>query len=201
LALAAVGGGADQSFLRRRFDEGDIEERTTVLRTLALLGATPVALDLAREAQRSNTLDHFEAAACDTDFAARCLPPDDFNRMALKMAFLDLPEWRMLRGLERANPELSRMLQDFATEREAAGRAVWIGTLAFIARAPVDGTRARVIGHLEHGDDRQRLAAARAIGLLHEAGLGRFVHERLAREPRVEVREALEHSLRALPKG
>jgi hypothetical protein len=198
LALAAVAGGADPSFLRTRFNEGDLDERTTVLRTLPFLGGAPVVLDLMGEAQRSNTQDHFEAAACDSDVAMRRLPQADLNRMVLKMAFLDVPVWRMLGGLQRADGELSRKLQDFATEREAAGRPVWVGTLAFIARAPVDGTRARLVGHLEHGDDRQRLAAAQNIAVLRDRSLARYVRERLGRELSPAIRAAMHEALAKL---
>lgn len=188
----------DPAVLRRLFDQGDLDERVSVMRCLPLVGDHPVVLDLLGEAQRSNTQDVYEAAWCDHDLAARRLPEDEFNRMVLKLAFSDIPLWRVLDAQDRANRELSRMLQDFATEREAAGRPMWVDTLRLIARAPVEGTRARLIGHLEHGRDALRLAAAESIVHLNEPGMARFVRERHGRERHPGVREALERALDAL---
>ena len=48
----------------------------------------------------------------------------DWNRLILKLAFIDLPLRRAFDAERHANTELSRMLQGLATEREAAGRSV-----------------------------------------------------------------------------
>ena len=182
------------------FLHGDLEERAMVMRCLGLLPVTTATVQLLGEAQRTNTMTHFEAAICDNNLAVRAMShaefsEDDFNRIVLKVAFSDLPLDRMLDASSGANPELSRMLQGLATEREAAGRAVWADTNRLIAHAPAPGTIARLIGHLEHGDDRHRLGAAE--GLLH---LGRPEHvpyltERLEREPRESIRAVLAQAI------
>jgi len=111
--------------------------------------------------------------------------------MLLKIAFLDLPLARVFHAEQLANQELSRMLQDLATEREAAGRSVWRDTDRLISRAPVAGTIARILGGLEHGDDGRRLAAVEGLILLNRKDLAPFAIERLAREPRDVVRKLL----------
>jgi hypothetical protein len=83
------------------------------------------------------------------------------------------------------------MLQDLATEREAAGRAVWRDTARLIGRAPCPGTTARLVGGLEHGDDGVRLAAAEGLLAMRRGELAAFAAERLPREPREAIRAVL----------
>ncbi len=124
------------------FLHGDLEERTMVLRCLSLLPITQATLRLLGEVQRTNTVSHFEAAVCESNLAVRALEhPDfaeeDFNRLILKLAFLDLSLDRALGVEKRANRSLSRMLLGLATERRAAGRTVWGDTDRMIALAPL----------------------------------------------------------------
>jgi hypothetical protein len=179
---------------------GDLEERAMLLRSLALLPITNGTLRLLAEVQRTNMVLHVEAAVCDSDLLARCVGQPgfhiaDFNRMLLKLAFLDLPLQRAFGAEQHANAELSRMLQDLATEREAAGRGVWRDTWRLIGRAPTQGTVARLIGGLEHGDDGVRLSAVEGLLQLGRPELLPFAQERLPREQRPEVQAALRRLL------
>ncbi|MBL9076119.1 MAG: EboA domain-containing protein [Planctomycetes bacterium] len=183
-----------------RFDlwaHGDIEERAMLLRTLALLPVTATTTRLFGEVQRTNVVLHLEAAVCDSDLFVRATGQAGFdattaNKLLLKAAFLDLPLRRLFDAERTANAELSRMLIDLATEREAAGRAVWRDTWRLIGRAPCPGAVARLIGGLEHGDDGVRLAAAEGLLALNRTDLRPFAAERLPREPRAEVRTVLQ---------
>jgi len=58
----------------------------------------------------------------------------------------------------------------------------------------VPGTIARILGGIEHGDDQRRLAAAEALALLQRNDLAAFAQERLPREPRPEIRAALQRA-------
>ncbi len=183
------------------YAHGDLEERAMLLRSLAALPITAATGALLLEVQRTNMVLHLEAACCDSDLLVRVkkagLPnfgKAEQNRLLLKVAFLDLPLSRVFDGASLANEELSRMLQDLATEREAAGRPVWRDTDRLLARAPVPGTVARILGGIEHGDDPRRLAAAEALALLQRSDLAAFVKERMPREPRAEIRAALERA-------
>ena len=124
------------------FLHGDLEERTIALRSAARLPISTATLQLLEEVQRTNTVRHFEAAICETNLAVRALehPHFDetaFNRLILKLAFLDLPLDRVFEAEQKANPTLSRMLHALATERQAAGRSVWADTDHLIALAPM----------------------------------------------------------------
>ena len=179
------------------FRHGDIEEKIMLARSLAARPIGEATLRILGEAQRTNLISVFEAAVCDSNLAQRAVasgrwPLADAHRMILKLAFNDL-ELARVAGIEAcASTELSRMLQDFATEREAAGRSVWADTDLLLARAPIAGTTARILGGLEHGDDRRRLAAVRALALLNRRELAPFVRERLDREPKPAIRALLQ---------
>lgn len=179
------------------YAHGDIEERAMLLRSLHFLPVGPTTVQLLGEVQRTNIVLHLEAAVCDGDLLVRTIGVAGFdqaaaNRMLLKLAFLDLPLARAF-GAERfANPELSRMLQDLATEREAAGRSVWRDTWRLIGRAPCPGSIARLVGGLEHGDDGVRLAAAEGLRALGRKDLAPFAAERLPREGRESIRAVLQ---------
>lgn len=179
------------------FLRGDLEERTILLRAAALRPLGESTSRLLDEVQRSNIVAHLEAACLDSNLLVRALdagllPRERFDRLVMKAAFNDLPLARMDGVGSRPGPELSRMLQGLATEREAAGRAVWRDTCRLIAGAPVPGSVARVLGDLEHGDAGRRLAAAEALSILRRPDLAIFARERVAREDKPDVRRALE---------
>lgn len=195
-ALMLLEARATDAALLDLHAHGDLEERAMVLRSLALLPIGKATLHLLGEVQRTNMVLHVEAAACDSNLLVRAahgggFGKDDTNRLLLKLAFLDLPLQRVFGGETLANPELSRMLQDLATEREAAGRPVWRDTDRMLGRAPVPGSVARILGGIEHGDDGRRLAAAEGLLQLKRPDLAPLAAERLAREPRSDVRAML----------
>ena len=172
---------------------GDIEERVILLRAAQLLPIGAITAALLDEVQRSNMQPHFEALVADGNLPARAssdpsVTLDRFNKVMLKAAFNGVAIERLFDVETAANAELSRMLQDLATEREAAGRAVWPGTYVLIGHAPVAGTVARLLGGLEHGDDTLRHAAARGLLALARNDLAPLVRERAAREPRAPIR-------------
>lgn len=180
------------------YAHGDLEERAMLLRSLAVLPIGEATGKLLLEVQRTNMVVHLEAAVCDSDLLVRVakasLPgfgKPDVDRLLLKLAFLDLPLSRVFSAETLANAELSRMLADLATEREAAGRPVWRDTDRMLARAPVAGTVARLLGGLEHGDDNRRRAAAEGLLALNRKDLRPFAEERLPREPRADVQDLL----------
>lgn len=189
-------GNPSEEVLLDLYYHGDMEEKAMIYRAMTCMPVVAATVTLLGEAQRTNTSNHFEAAVCDSNLLARTVGRHgfeqvDFNRVILKIAFVDLPLDRAIDADSHANPELSRMLQDLATEREAAGRRVWRDTNYLIARAPTAGTLARIAGGIEHGDDAHRLAAARGLQYLRDERLLALARERLDREPRPEICDAI----------
>jgi len=178
------------------FLRGDFEERAITMRAQGLRPADAATVALFGEAQRTNTATHFEALCCESNLPARAcgvdgFGPDALNRLVLKAAFLDLPLARLFEAESHANAELSRMLQDLATEREAAGRKVWADTDRLLGLAPTRGTLLRLIGGLEHGADARRRLAAEALARQERPDLVPLVKDRIAREEAADVRELL----------
>jgi len=180
------------------YAHGDIEERAMLLRSLSFLPLNDATQRLLIEVLRTNVMLHLEAAMCDQNVLARAIAAgivdlDTGNRLLLKFAFVDMPLARAFDAETFASAELSTMLQDLATEREAAGRSVWCDTWRMLGRAPCPGALARLIGGLEHGDDQVRRAAAEGLLLLNERGPGisHFAKERLGREPRPAIQDLL----------
>ena len=178
------------------FLHGDFEERAIVMRAQGLRPVDAAIVALFGEAQRTNTGTHFEALCCESNLPARAcgtagFGQDDLNRVVLKAAFLDLPLARLLEAEAHANAELSRMLQDLATEREAAGRKIWADTDRLLGLAPTRGTLLRLVGALEHGSDTRRRLAAEALARQERPELAALIRDRVDREPVAAIRELL----------
>ena len=198
-----------------RYFSGDAQERVSLVRSFGLLpGAaldqppsdepgmdtsadTPrtAALRAVLDACRHNHLGLFDAATGGNPFLSAAAPELEFNKAVLKRVFLDLPADAVL-GLEsRGNAELSRMLLNLVEEREVTLRPWPVECLPIIARCPSPGFTARLIGCLEHADDRIRAAGAAALLVLPDgAGRDAAIHaaDRATRERRPEVKALLE---------
>lgn len=174
-AAGAHDGPATNLFLR-----GDLEERTIVLKAMTLRPISPDTIALLGEVQRTNTVRHVEAGVLDANVVVRALEAggpmtgfsqEDLHRLVLKLAFSDLPVARAYGVLDHATPELSQMLEDFAQEREAAGRPVWPDTWRFLGRAPIATTRERLLQGLRHERPEVRAAARDGVEALGDAEL------------------------------
>lgn len=101
---------------------GDADERRAVLLALPRLGLGDRALDLVRDALRTN--DPRLVAAALSPYAAAHLDPPAWRQGVLKCLFVGVP-LHLVAGLsERTDAELVRMVADYAEERRAAGRPV-----------------------------------------------------------------------------
>src|SRR5439155_9484986 len=134
------------------------------LRALAVLDASPEALDALLDACRVNQAEVFEAAIADNPWASATLPLHEFRKAVLKCAFVGIPLARVADLARRADHELSEMLLGYVSERELAGRSVPPDVWPVVAFHPVPGLAARLLGYLEHPSAAHRAAAARALG-------------------------------------
>ncbi len=151
LLAFSEGGGANRGFaevfkdLRRT---SDVAEMIALYRGLPLY-PEPERLDFeAGEGLRSNIRAVFEAIAHENPFPRDHFDEHRWNHMVLKALFVG-SRLSPIVGLDaRANPELARILRDYAHERWAAGRSVtpelWrcVGPFAEDEAALADLTRA-----------------------------------------------------------
>lgn len=152
------------------YNQGDALERRMILKALNFLPHDACSIRLLQEAHRTNDEEIFRAAYADTALPAEILDNDDFYRGVLKSAFMNIDYARLVDVSKRATETLSEMLLEFMSEREAAGRKPWAGSLELASHAPSAGVLGRVAGDLQHGDDARRFHAVRGAGNLIRQG-------------------------------
>lgn len=198
LSLDGMPAGEYVDLVQEAHDLGDAREQQSWLRGLSLLPGCERFLDTAVEACRTNMVSMFEAIACENPYPTRYFPELNFNQMVLKALFIGVHTARII-GLEpRLNFELSRMADDYVSEREAAGREVppdiW---LSLAPRINPEGL-ARVHRYLQHDDPEHRYWAAVGLGLSGNPA-NREALERVRGDERDErVRGALDEALQRL---
>jgi hypothetical protein len=106
------------------YRSGEIGEQTSVLRALPKLPGPQRFIALAIEACRTNAEPVFRAMACGNPYPAAHFPDLAFHQMVLKAIFLGVPVAEIIGLSTRADDELVRMTQSYASERRAAGRPV-----------------------------------------------------------------------------
>jgi hypothetical protein len=141
----------------------DAAELVTLYRGLPLYPDPAALEEQVGEGLRSNMRGVFEAIAHDNPYAKAHFDDHRWNHMVLKALFIGSP-LAPIQGLdERANPELARIVRDFAHERWAAGRPVpfeiWRCVGPFAEGQAIDDL-ARV---LASGEAVERRAAALAL--------------------------------------
>ena len=119
-ARAAGDRAAVVETLRDLYDHGDGDERRAVLRALDVLDVGDAAVDLLRDALRTNDVRLVSAAM--GPYATAHLDDAGWRHGVLKCLFVGVP-LAAVDGLEaRRDDELVRMLRAFREERTAAGR-------------------------------------------------------------------------------
>jgi len=125
LVLAVIETVSDPvELVRDLVRRGEVRERCAVLRVLAALPAPERFREIAVDACRTNVLDVFCAIACDNAYPARYFSDPEIHQMILKALFVGAPVGRIFGLSDRRTPQLVRMVQAYASERRAAGRAV-----------------------------------------------------------------------------
>jgi len=141
----------------------DVAELATLYRGLPLYPDPAALEEQVGEGLRSNMRGVFDAIAHHNPYPKAHFDDHRWNHMVLKALFIGSP-LAPIQGLdERANPELARIMCDFAHERWAAGRPVpfeiWRCVGPFAEGAAIDDL-ARV---LSSGEGIERRAAALAL--------------------------------------
>ncbi|MFH7026796.1 MAG: EboA family metabolite traffic protein [Heteroscytonema crispum UTEX LB 1556] len=110
--------------LEQVFNAADLGELVALYQALPLLHYPEKLRDRACEGIRSNMSAVFNAVALQNPYPAEYFNNRAWNQMILKALFVGSP-LNLIQGLDaRINPELSRMLIDYANERQAAKRSV-----------------------------------------------------------------------------
>lgn len=123
-----LAGCVDVDGLFRRvealFAMADVSELVTLYRGLPLYPDGARFTGRAAEGVRSNMKAVYEAVALQNPYPSRWLSDSAFNHLVLK-AFHVESTISLIQGLwTRRNPELLRMLRDYASERHSANRSV-----------------------------------------------------------------------------
>jgi hypothetical protein len=135
-ARAAGDRTAVVATLRDLYEHGDGDERRAVLRALPRLDVGDDAVDLLRDALRTN--DVRLVAAAMGPYATAHLDDAAWRHGVLKCLFVGVP-LAAVDGLDvRRDDELVRMVRAYAEERTAAGRAVPADGATLLADADAD---------------------------------------------------------------
>jgi len=119
--------------LTNLFESADMDEQVALYGALAILPHPNLLISRAADGIRTNITAVFDAIALHNPFPKDFLDREAWNQMILKAVFMQRPLYRIYGSDERVNPDLARMLIDFAHERWAAGRSVWPELWRFVA--------------------------------------------------------------------
>lgn len=160
LLLATAAGETDPDHFYELatgcYEQGDSREQQSWLRGVLLLPQPERFTMTAIDACRTNIVPLFESIACENPFPARYFPDRNFNQLVLKALFNGIALERIANLSSRLNPELSRMADDYVTEREAAGRSVPPDIWVVVAPHADEFALARVRRYLQHHDAAHR---------------------------------------------
>ena len=197
LATMEVTPDAGEGAIDFLFRQGDETERATIALGLALFDDRARLKHLIVEAGRANSLQLVSAVSQWNPYPKVHYTEHEFNQLVLKNLFIGQPIARIMGLEERANPELSRMCEDYYDERTAAGREV--PSDIWLAMGPYASNRAEnlMIKHLSHDNPEHRCYAGLAIGrrLKLRSELRKVLEERLKLETNAHVLQVLETAL------
>jgi len=182
------------------FRMGNEQERAAIIRGLALMPEPESLKAIALEASRTNKVGLYRALAMSNPYPALFFDDHAFNQVVLKSAFIDLPLDSIIGLRERANPELSRMCEDYVDECLEAERS--IPSDIWLAVAPYASKRGKrqLLKHLEHEDSQHRYFAAH--GLIKHGRDNSVIRMALVQrelvETNVDVSQALRTALKAV---
>ena len=177
LSGLASGGKPFAERFRALCRTADVAELATLYRGLPLYPDPAALEEQVGEGLRSNMRGVFDAIAHNNPYPKAHFDDHRWNHMVLKALFIGSP-LAPIQGLdERANPELARIMCDFAHERWAAGRLVpfeiWRCVGPFAEGQAIEDL-ARV---LASGEAIERRAAALALAACPDRRAARLLQD------------------------
>lgn len=158
--------GDEEAFARlleTLFVTADVGELVCFYRGLPLYPGQHLLVARAREGARTNMRPVFEAVAHRNPYPTERFDEAAWNQMILKALFIGSRLWP-IRGLDdRRNPDLARMLVDYAHERRAARRPVDPELWRCVGPFAGDGMLDDLAIALASADPLEREAAALAL--------------------------------------
>ncbi|EDX85950.1 hypothetical protein S7335_3653 [Synechococcus sp. PCC 7335] len=112
------------TLVEKLFSAADVSEQIALYQSLPLLPHPHLFVARAAEGLRTSITAVFNAIALNNPFPGDYFERLTWNQMVLKAVFVDSPLHLIQQLDQRANPELARMLSDYAHERWAAKREV-----------------------------------------------------------------------------
>ncbi|MGB7305653.1 MAG: EboA domain-containing protein [Burkholderiaceae bacterium] len=142
----------------------DVAESVGLFRSLPLAPSPGLLQDVVADGLRTNMKAVFEAIAHRNPYPREHFDEHRWNHMVLKALFIG-SRLAPIQGLdERANPDLSRIMRDFAHERWAADRPVPVEIWRCVGPFAVDDDALADLKRvLASPDDRERMAGTLAL--------------------------------------
>lgn len=179
--------------LEECFQYADVGELCALHKSIALLPGPERFVWRMGEGCRSSMRAVYEAAACDSPFAARHFDDVAWRQLVIKALFVEAPLWRV-HGLDgRLSEELARMALDLCDERRSAHRPVQHELWLVLGKH--GGERALTALEKELAGTNARGRRAAAIALARAGKLQRLA-ELAAKEADPAVRATMESALR-----
>jgi hypothetical protein len=152
-----------QTIIQTYFQQGDESEVATITRILILFANGETLKSYAREVGRTNSKPLFAALAQYNPYPAKYYSDHEFNQLVLKALFMGIGIDPVIGLLQRANPELSQMCEDYIKERVSANRT--IPSDIWLALEPCTSAEgeALMISHLSNDNPQDRYYVVKAL--------------------------------------
>ena len=135
LQAIAIAPEIEQEIVQTYFEQGDESEIASLVRVINLLNGAKRYKFHMREVSRTNSKPLYAALAQYNPYPARFYDDHEFNQLVLKALFMGIGIDSVIGLNERANPELSKMCEDYIDERLAAARSlphdIWLALEPF----------------------------------------------------------------------
>jgi hypothetical protein len=199
LLMSAVEGEPElaENIILSYYKMGDESEHIALVRGLIFFAPGEYLTKLALDIGRTNNLEVLAALTLDNPYPACFYSEQAFNQMVLKALFLGLAIERIEGIQQRANPDLTRMCENYVVEREAAGRTVPSDIWLAIGPFASDTGRQQMIDYLSNENIGHRYYSSLALvqRLSQDPTLTAILKQHLDTEPEPMIRKLLQDSL------